>query len=325
MLINKERKIMINIIKKEDLSKMYDGARVNGYLLLRGYTKQPTKNGGEYISGSVEVQGSLGFKAWSNSNAFATLANSSSDYENKICHVRADVNIYGGVLSLIIQEITLADMSVLGEDGISESDFLGSVYNVDVYWKEFEGTFKRNTSEKAHELFDTIFSGTVKSSFLTEFAAVSHHDNCRNGLLAHTTKVVKIATVLRMYPNIYKRVGKDLLFLGAAIHDLGKIMEYSNGVVSKNGKLLCHTVSGVILLEENYKDLIVEKMGNEFYMRLISVVSCHHGEYGELPRTVEAYVIHLIDCLESNLTSVNQLLDGVSADQQVSLERMKLS
>ena len=316
---------MINIIKKEDLSKMYDGARVNGYLLLRGYTKQPTKNGGEFISGSAEVQGSLTFRCWSNSEAFATLASSGTEYQDKICHVHAEVSIFGGVLSLVIKDIALADMSILSQEGVSESDFLSSLYNVDVYWKEFENTFKKNTSEKAHELFDIIFSGAIKTAFLTEFAAISHHDNCRNGLLAHSTKVVKIATVLKMYPNIYKRVGKDLLFIGAAIHDLGKIMEYNNGVISNNGKFISHTVSGVILLEENYKEQIIEKMGVDFYMRLVSIVSCHHGEYGEVPRTVEAYVIHLVDCFESNLTSVNQLLDGVSVDQQINIEGMKLS
>lgn len=316
---------MIHIIKKEELSNSYDGARVNGYLLMRGYTKQPTKNGGEYISGSIEVCGAMGFKSWGNSAAFATLSTSGTEYQNKICHVSADVNIYGGVMSLIIQSISLADPETLKEEGISERDFLSSTYDVDVYWKEFESTFKRNTTEKAHDIFDGIFSGIVKEKFLSEFAAVSHHDNCMGGLLAHTTKVVKVATILKMYPNIYKRVGKDLLFLGAALHDIGKITEYNNGVVSDHGKIMSHTVSGVMFLERHCRNLIISNMSEEFYNRLVSVVSCHHGEYGEPPRTVEAYAIHLVDCLESNLTSVNQLLEGVAVDQQIVIEGMKLS
>lgn len=321
---NQRRKIMANVLNKEELQKLYDGSRVSGYVLLRGYTKQPTKNGGEYIAGSVEAQGNVPFKAWGNSEAFITLSNS-RDYENKICHVRAEANIYGGVFSLIIREISLADMDTLESEGISESDFLSSMYNPEIYWREFENTFKKNTSEEAHEVFDSIMTGVVKNAFLTEFAAIAHHDNCRSGLLAHSTKVVKIATILKMYPNILKRVGKDLIFLGAAIHDIGKIMEYNNGVISNNGKLLCHTISGVVLLEENYKDIIVKKMGNAFYVRLISIVSCHHGEYGESPRTVEAYVIHLLDCLESNLTSINQKLEGVSIEDQIQIEGMRLS
>ena len=319
------RKVMINVLKKEELLKLYDGSRINGYVLLRGFTKQPTKNGGEYIAGSLEAQGTIQFKSWGNSEAFSTLEHSRSDFENKICHVRADVNIYNGMFSLIIQEISLADMDILKGEGVQESDFISSPYNVDVFWKEFENTFKKNTSESVHELFDEIFSGAVKSAFLTEFAAISHHDNCRTGLLAHSTKVVKIATIIKMYPNILKRVGKDLLFLGAAVHDLGKVMEYNNGTISNNGKMISHTVSGVILLEENYKELIVKKMGTEFYMRLVSIVSCHHGEYGEPPRTVEAYVLHIIDTVEAQLTSINQMLEGVSIDQQIVMEGMKLS
>ena len=42
---------------------------------------------------------------------------------------------------------------------------------------------------------------------------------------------------------------------------------------------------------------------------ILSIVSCHHGEYGEPPRTVAAYVVHLLDKLESGLTGLSDKLE----------------
>ena len=78
---------------------------------------------------------------------------------------------------------------------------------------------------------------------------------------------------------------------------------------------------GIYMLEKHREEIINLK-GEDFYYSLISIISQHHGEYGEAPRTVAAYVIHQLDCLDSTLT----LLDEVSmADGQISFNSMKLS
>ena len=74
----------------------------------------------------------------------------------------------------------------------------------------------------------------------------------------------------------------------------------------------------------DHKDLIVEKKGEQFFNQLVSILSQHHGEYGERPRTVASYVVHLIDCLEANLTTINSMLEGVDSTTQIRYDDYKL-
>ena len=161
-------------------------------------------------------------------------------------------------------------------------------------------------------LFDEIIK-PVEDSFKNEFAAVSHHDACRSGLLAHTTKVVRMASMIKQYPEILKRVSSDLLFIGCALHDIGKVFEYNNGAISNLGKSLSHHTFGVIILLDN-KELICSSMGESFFYSLLAVVEQHHGEYAEHPRTVASYVIYQLDNLDSRLTSLNSLLAESDGD-----------
>lgn len=307
----------MSILKREDLLKKMDGESVKGYVLLKSYTVQPTKNGGSFIGGTLEACGSMPFKVWSNGSCFSDLEE--YDYENCICFVTAKVNIFAGVYSLIIDTCNAVKD---GEDGMHKHDFYEEKYSTDAYWSNLNKTLMKNTSEAGYKVFELLFDSEVKERFCEEFAAVNHHDNCRSGLLAHTAKVVKMCTMMKVYPEIMKRVEADLLFVGAAIHDIGKTREYSNGVVSEEGKRISHNVSGILMLEK-HRDEIISLKGEQFYIDLLSIISGHHGEYGEKPRTVVAYVIHLVDCLDSVLTTVNQQLE-TSLNQQIVIDGLKL-
>lgn len=210
-----------------------------------------------------------------------------------------------------------------GTEGLYKKDFYAEKYAADAYWVNLCKTVCSNISEDGSKVFEAIFNDELKERFCEEFAAIGHHDNCRSGLLAHTAKVAKVCTVIKVYPEIMSRVGKDLLFIAAAVHDIGKVREYDNGVISEEGKRISHNISGILMLEQ-HKDVIVDLKGEQFYTDLVSVIATHHGEYGERPRTVIAYVIHLIDCLESNLASINQQLETVEKDSQIVVEGMRL-
>lgn len=307
----------MSILKREELIKKMDGEAVKGYVLIKSYTTQPTKNGGSFIGGTLEACGSMAFKVWSNGVCFSDLEK--YDYENCICWVTAKVNIFSGAYSLIIDTCRAIKE---GEDGLQKCDFYEERYSADAYWSNLNKTILKNASEEGYKVFETLFDAEVKGRFCEEFAAVNHHDNCRSGLLVHTAKVVKMCTMMKVYPEIMKRVGADLLFVGAAVHDIGKIREYSDGVISEEGKRISHNVSGILMLEK-HRERIIELKDEQFYIDLLSIISGHHGEYGEKPRTVVAYTIHLLDCLDSVLTTINQQLE-VSENQQIFIEGLKL-
>lgn len=305
---------MKEILKREELLKKADGDYISGCVLMKAYSKQPTKNGGFYLTGNVEAVGTMAFKVWGNAECFSSMDN--YDFTNHVVIISGKVNVYNGVVGLVIDTCNDAV-----DVPYSASDFYQSKYNAEAYWNKMLQSISKRVSPEAMQVLGLLFTDDVKNKFMVEFAAVSHHDNCRSGLLAHTAKVVQLCQTVSFYDEISNRVSKDELFIGAAIHDIGKILEYDNGVVSGTGKVLSHNTIGILMLEEK-KDQIIALKGEDFYLKMLSVIAQHHGEYGERPRTVLAYVINQLDCLDSVLTSMNQQLEG--SEDQIVFDGMKL-
>lgn len=313
---------MYKILEKEMLLKQPDQAKVEGYVLIQSYGTQPTKNGGVYLQGSLEAKGTLPFKAWSRSKAFDILQK--KNFSGVICRVKAETNLYNGIFSLILQDVISLTKEEFAEAELETAKFLEPGYDGVSGFQELEQIVKSHVSENAGKLFDAVFTEPVRNRFQMEYAAIHNHDNVLGGLLHHSLKVTKLAGFSKEYPNLAKRMDPDVLYLGAAIHDIGKILEYQNGTISGSGKLISHTVSGIVALERSCAAQAVSLCGPEFYDRLLSVVGCHHGPYGELPRTVEAYVIFLMDCLDSDLTMLDQMVKNANG-RQVKYKDMKLS
>lgn len=312
----------MNNFDKNTINSMDEGTWVRGYALIQNYSLLPQKNGGQYISGQLQVKGQVPFKVWSNTDAdsvYVTMINNSDSIKNSICMVEAMVNKYGGVTSLILNKLIAVDE---GKLGLSKSDFFEEVYDADKWYNTLMTVLHKNCSEKAINLFENLIN-PIFDRFKNEFAAVYHHDNCKSGLLAHTTKVVRIATIVKMYPALFERLSPDVLFLSCALHDVGKIVEYNDGIISERGKMLSHHTFGVLFLVDN-KDLICSSMGDDFFYELLSVVEQHHGEYEERPRTVLAYVVHKLDAIDAHLTSLNSLISEGNTGDQIQYDGYKL-
>lgn len=309
----------MDILRREDILSLCDGHYVSGLVLMGSYAEQPTKNNSTYLGGQLNAVGSIPFKVWQG-ECFNTM--NTADFSGKVCNIKATVNIYNGSRSLILQDVLELPEPQLLNLGISVTDFFEAKYDVDRLYTNLYTTLEKNVSENALKVFD-IFMSEAKDRFIKEFAAISHHDNCFGGLVAHTTKVVKASLLVKNYPNILKRVSPDLLFLGCALHDIGKIYEYLNGVISDMGKKISHLTIGCLMLNE-HKDEIVELMDEDFFYSLMSIIAQHHGEYEETPRTIAAYVINQFDCLDATLTSLNEVLGEVEDNQQIKFDDIKL-
>lgn len=303
------------MLDKKSVMTLTNGTIVNGLVYVKDYTKLPTKNGSNYIGGTLECIGAIPFKVWPGETFNKMMADS---YEKTICKVNAEVNDYNGTRSLIIKLIEKADGTDIGCEAFFERR-----YDANELWTGLTNILHSNCSPQAIEVFNMVISGEVKDRFVKEFAAIYHHDNCYNGLLAHSTKVTRLAQILKFYPTLQKVIDKDTLFVGAAIHDVGKILEYSNGGISPEGKMMSHLTLGIFLVAP-YKDRIVQLKGAKFYDDLMSIISQHHNEWGERPRTLIAYIIHIIDKLEAQLTTIQELVMSSTSDD-IKLEDLKLS
>ena len=309
----------MKVLNKNEELKKPDGASFKGYARIGNYSEAPTKNGGSYLNGTLQAVGDVPFKVWGGA-CFNVMYE--KDFSGEIVGIEGTVNEYNGTKSFIITGIYELDEGDLERDGVKESDFFETKYDIDAYWNKLSTKLQKNVSKEAFEVFNLVMSDWVER-FKEEFAAVHYHANCKGGLLAHTTKVLQLCSILKMYPNTSGRVSNDVLYVGAALHDVGKIIEYSNGITSKTGNLLSHNILGILILEK-HRDEIIELKGEEYYNTMLSIISQHHGDYGDRPRTVAAYIVHQFDLLESNLALLEQTIID-SPTETIKFDSYKLS
>ena len=299
----------MGMITKEMLEKVhFDEEHIEGHIFIQSYKVQLTKAGKEYIVGTLCSGCSMPFKVWGNYAAFDKLRN--TDLQGKVVNIVGSFSLYNDVYSILV-----SDLSVV--EGANISDFLETRYNADAYGEGLKNLVKGVLSEKGYALVDRLlFSTDIWETFKVEFAASNHHDNCKSGLLAHTYRVVSFMTVvLNMYgENLVKTQDeKDLYIIGALLHDLGKVAELHLGSYTRKS-VVTHQFLGVEYLN---KDDIVAQYGEEWYYHLVSILLQHHGEYGMPPKSVSAFIVHLVDNLEAQIQGLLQVVETASATDSI--------
>lgn len=307
------------IIEAKELKDKADNAIITGIALITDVKHDTTKAGSDYINVTFQSKGIIPVKVWGNSDAYKVM--NENDFTGKIVRYTGKVNHFNGSDSIVLNTVS----EYFGAEGlnIAENDFFDSKYDAEAIYTSLHKILEANCDKETVSIFDSIMA-EYKYRFLTEFAAHSHHDNVKSGLIAHTFKVTRLVQNIAMYPELLNRKDrKNILFLGAALHDIGKIFEYTYGSVVGNGQIVSHHTFGVEILFK-HKQEIVNVKGEEFYYRLCAVIEQHHGEWAERPRTIEAYIIHLFDNVDASLTLIDQSLGNIAEDAQISVDGYKL-
>ena len=147
-------------------------------------------------------------------------------------------------------------------------------------------------------------------------AGVRKHHAYIGGLLEHTLQVMRLVDgVIGTYTQTDVEINRDLVLLGAFLHDLGKTeeLDWSRGFsYTQDGELVGHIVRGAIMIEEKASE--AELAGGStlepaLLHHLQHLVLSHHErpEYGaaKQPQTPEAHVLCLIDRLDATLHLVD--------------------
>lgn len=300
--------ISASFLKEVTQGKVVTGTTVSGVILVSDYSIQLTKNGKEYVSGNLQSGIKVSFKSWGNSSAFSKLK--SEEYTSTPALIRGSVDNFNGIGSITVEDVTAVS-------DFTADQFLEQRYNVDVYFDATLKLLEANVSEKAMSIVNNVFTDELKSLFKNEFAATSHHDNCKGGLLAHTYKCLSLLNwTLITYKSLYSlptengleisQDRKDLLFLGTFFHDIGKVKEMNLGVYQNCSKVT-HRFLGIEYLS-SIKDLIVNSFSEEWYYDLVSILLQHHGEYGDPCKTLVSFIVSKVDLYESQMTFIQQIL-----------------
>lgn len=298
------------------------GSFVQGDVVLSAVESATTRNGNPYIKGTLRSgEVSLAFKAWGDSDAYSSFVNSSWVTPFPVS-VQGKVDDYQGTRSILVSSFSSSSMSL--------EEICPVKYPAQQYWQGIVKLLSNSFNNPASlELWLSIVE-PHRERFTKEFAGAYMHDAVTGGLLGHSFKTSRIlGRVLAWYPQISEslaqrdadsdgefRNSQDLLMFAMAMHDLGKIWEYSSGTFSEIS-WASHRVLLNEYLTAQHRDALVEHFGSSGYLRLLAALAQHHGEYEERPRTVEGYLLHLVDAFETNLTQVSEgIVNGQSPFRQ---------
>lgn len=264
--------------------------------LVTAVSVRPTKTGKDYLDLELTTrEGVLKAKKWS-----ATEADKSIKVGDVI-KGNAKINVYQGSLSLVLSDMTPVS--------VDPSEFkLTVIEPVDSLVDEFYGYVEAIENENLKNIvLDMLSKDEIKDNFFKHPAAKSCHHAEENGLLYHTTRMLRAANALvDVYNKITKVVDRDLIFAGIIFHDMGKIKEMAmtaagNGEYTKYA-LIGHIVMGAIEVSR-YADKGM--ISDETAFQLEHIILAHHGklEYGSpvVPATPEAVLVSMVDNLDAKL------------------------
>lgn len=299
-----------------DTGRVENGA-VRGLACLKGIKINTGSNGKPYAMGQVSVpSGSADFRIWG----------APARMDDGVYAIDAKWHEYKGSWQLNISSFTKVD----GDP----ADYEYAPYDVQLLGERTNRIIADRVSPDGRRLLNLLIHGNgdvpdLDSEFKSAQAAISHHDNVRGGLFAHSYKTLHfLAAILDcgLYPGIPcdNQPFRDIVLVGGLMHDIGKTIEYDGSSMSGVGKILSHRIIGaerVILM----RDDIIPLIGEEGYERLLAVMMQHHGEFEETPRCIEAYIVHLADSLDTKLTTLSEARDGATQGEPARVDGFQLA
>ncbi len=144
-------------------------------------------------------------------------------------------------------------------------------------------------------------------------AAINVHHVYRGGLLEHTLSVCKLS--LDIAKN-YKDVDREIILVGALLHDIGKIKEYEGNIsynVTDSGRLLGHIILGLSMIDPYINK--VKGLDEDLILHLKHIIASHHGEYEfgspKRPKTKEAFIVHVADNVDAKIAMMSLATEGL--------------
>lgn len=141
-------------------------------------------------------------------------------------------------------------------------------------------------------------------------AAKSLHHNYIGGLLEHILELIALS---RDVAGHFKGVDKDLLIVGAFLHDIGKVRELAvrkSIEYTTEGRLLGHISLGYEMVTENMNG--ISGFPGELAMLVKHIMLSHHGEYEfgspKRPKIQEAMIINYLDDLSAKINNFQETM-----------------
>ena len=222
-----------------------------------------------------------------------------------IVSVSGKINLYQGRAQLIIQ-----DMAKLESSQFNLEEFVQKAGSApEKMYQELLNIINSLEEIYIRDLLKLILSEHEIARRLKVWqAGKSIHHAYQSGLLEHILSCSQLAISL----SAHYKVNRSYVVAGCILHDLCKIYELTEGPVveyTDEGKLIGHLVGGVELIEEYSRK--IQNFPLSVKNHLKHILLSHHGEHEfgspKIPHTSEAYLVHLIDLMDSKMNSYEQI------------------
>lgn len=280
--------------------------RKQGSFLLQGMSISKTRNDSDMLQGSIIVRGGASIRFVCFDNLIVSQFKDNGVTSIYVSEGDVTIQDYNGGLSAKLEGIR-----GLSAD-YNPSEFM-EVIDPSKNAHEIGALVRKLMTEKGAQLTLHMLSDRGKELSVAMAAQYGgYHDGKVGGLLNHIRKLLRYAEVAMTEYELLHTMSpeeRDLVILGLVVHDFGKILELKNGAYTEIS-IVPHTYLGIEIISK-YKDLIEETYNEMFYRELQAIILEHHGEFGERPKTVYAYLVHVIDLLDSRVSGLQRKVEGL--------------
>ena len=244
--------------------------------------------------------------------------------------IKADF-LNGSVIEVVYGEVTeyQGKRNLVGESGralsLPQAIIAGAIPKAEggkEKWLERWKTLKESLDPLYQDVITAWETSGKKWDTFSEMPAgkSTHHDYLY-GLLQHSVQVAELADVMTKLTSTQEsRIDRDVVVLGAMLHDIGKIFEYTIGryglIEDLNPAFL---LSGHLVLgEKSIRQLAKKILSKGETDHLAHIVLSHHEkkEWGaaRTPATIEAVVVAKADMAEASLNNIQLTLNAAGPD-----------
>lgn len=275
-------------------------------LILRKLTNKTASNGNPFLSVELgDRTGSFSCTLFNDNPVFEQLK---AGAEGRVVRIEGKIDYFQSRLSPRLTKVELLTEDQLTAPGLIDNLVETAPEDPVELWKEFNACIEGIKRDELRMTVRAVFD-EIGDTFQLVPAGIMMHHAYRHGLLEHT---VHMARVCRALLPLYAEVDGDLAMAGILTHDIGKALEYQNGLVpskTRRGLLQGHVVLGYQLVR---KAGLKSKLDGELLERLEHIVLSHQGELewgaAVIAATPEAVFVSMIDNLDSRMGMVQRLL-----------------
>jgi 3'-5' exoribonuclease len=256
----------------------------------------------------TDSSGQIKGVVWDNVTHIASAANAGD-----FVRIKANAGEYRGLLQLVVKS-----MDAVPAADVTPADFLpSSARDADKMFERLKALTDTITSSELRSLMDAFWNDTdLVQRFKRSPAAKKMHHAYLGGLIEHTLSMALLADKVAGH---YSGVDRDLLIVGAVLHDIGKIRELSCDVnidYTDEGRLLSHIAIGLEIVQAKIQSLA--GFPSERTALIKHMIVSHHGarEFGspEPPKTIEAVLLNYIDEIDSRVNGIREFMAADDPD-----------